>query len=164
VRNFILITFLGLLLNGCGTTATHMEKGNVKIGMSKTDFCIEVNSFRFSQDPCKQPFFSSLSEVPGIYYPETKMEIMHDSKKDFFFVFENVNVPYDYLKLTEGDGTLIKIFRNFEDAKNFASDRKFTIGYDKIEKAKQSCKKKGFEPGTENFSDCSLKELKAQSK
>lgn len=163
MKKLTLIIFLGLFLNGCGTTSSHMEKGNVKIGMNKDEFCIAVNSFRFSQDPCKQPLLSGLSEVPGIYYPETKMEIMHDSQKDFFFVFQNVNVPYDYLKLKDGDGTLIKIFRNFEEAKVFASGRKFAIGSDKVEKAKQICKSKGFEPGTEDFADCSLKELKTQS-
>tara|TARA_B100001175_G_C19239176_1_gene509185 strand:+ start:100 stop:594 length:495 start_codon:yes stop_codon:yes gene_type:complete len=163
VKKITLLIFLGLFLNGCATTSSNMEKGNVEIGMNKKEFCIAVTTFKWSHNPCAQPLFSSLNEVPGIYYPETKMEIMHDSQKEYFFVFENVNVPYDYNKLENGDGTLIKIFRNFEEAKVFASGRKFAIGSDKVENAKQICKSKGFEPGTEEFADCSLKELKAQS-
>jgi hypothetical protein len=163
MKKLLGILVLGLLLNGCGTTASHMEKGNVKIGMNKKEFCIQVNSFRFSQDPCAQPLFSSLNKVPGVYYPETKMEIMHDSKKQYFFVFENVNVPYDYYNLEYGDGTLAKIFRNFEEAKVFASGRKYSIGSDKVQKAKQACSDLGFEAGTEEFAECSLKKLKEQS-
>ena len=163
MKNLIFIISLGLFLYGCGTTSSHMEKDNVSIGMNKKEFCVAVNTFRFNHDPCAQPLFSSLSEVPGIYYPQTKMEIMHDSQKEYFFVFENVNVPYDYNNLEYGDGILVKIFKNFEEAKVFASDRKFSIGSDKVEKAKQICKSKGFEAGTEEFADCSLKELKKQS-
>ena len=110
----------------------------------------------------------------GIYYPETKMEIMYDQNKEFFFVFENVTIPYDWYdpyksiwvsgpEDIKGDGTLIKIFKNYDDAKNFASGKEFSIGSDKVQQAKKACKDLGFESGTEEFAECSLKKLKEQS-
>jgi hypothetical protein len=141
-----------------------MAKGNVKIGMTKDEFCLAVNSFRFSKDPCKGTFMEGFNnEAKGLYYPETKMEIMHDLEKEFFFVFGDVNTPYNYDTLKEGDGTLIKILKNFNDAKKFASAKDFAIGDDKIQIAKQACKTKGLEPGTEEFADCSLKKIKELS-
>jgi len=164
MKKIIAILVLGLLLNGCGTTASHMAKGNVKIGMTKDEFCLAVNSFRFSKDPCKGTFMEGFNnEAKGLYYPETKMEIMHDLEKEFFFVFGDVNTPYNYNTLKEGDGTLIKILKNFNDAKKFASAKDFAIGDDKIQIAKQACKTKGLEPGTEEFADCSLKKIKELS-
>tara|TARA_B100001964_G_scaffold234455_1_gene293126 strand:- start:676 stop:1173 length:498 start_codon:yes stop_codon:yes gene_type:complete len=164
MKKIIAILVLGLLLNGCGTTASHMAKGNVKIGMTKDEFCLAVNSFRFSKDPCKGTFMEGFNnEARGLYYPETKMEIMHDLEKEFFFVFGDVNTPYNYDTLKEGDGTLIKILKNFNDAKKFASAKDFAIGDDKIQIAKQACKTKGLEPGTEEFADCSLKKIKELS-
>jgi hypothetical protein len=164
MKKIIAILVLGLLLNGCGTTASHMAKGNVKIGMTKDEFCLAVNSFRFSKDPCKGTFMEGFNnEAKGLYYPETKMEIMHDLEKEFFFVFGDVNTPYNYDTLKEGDGTLIKILKNFNDAKKFASAKDFAIGDDKIQIAKQACKTKGLEPGTEEFADCSLKKIKELS-
>ena len=164
MKKVIGIIILGLLLNGCGTTASHMAKGNVKIGMTKDEFCRAVNSFRFSKDPCKGTFMEGFNnEAKGLYYPETKMEIMHDLEKEFFFVFGDVNTPYNYDTLKEGDGTLIKILKNFNDAKKFASAKDFAIGDDKIQIAKQACKTKGLEPGTEEFADCSLKKIKELS-
>jgi hypothetical protein len=103
------------------------------------------------------------NEARGLYYPETKMEIMHDLEKEFFFVFENVNRPYNYDTLKEGDGTLIKIFKNFDEAKKFASTKEFAIGDNQVQIAKQACKAKGLEPGTEEFAECSLKKLKELS-
>ena len=164
MKKVIGIIILGLLLNGCGTTVSHMAKGNVKIGMTKDEFCLAVNSFRFSKDPCKGTFMEGFNnEARGLYYPETKMEIMHDLEKEFFFVFGDVNTPYNYDTLKEGDGTLIKILKNFNDAKKFASAKDFAIGDDKIQIAKQACKTKGLEPGTEEFADCSLKKIKELS-
>ena len=164
MKKVIGIIILGLLLNGCGTTASHMAKGNVKIGMTKDEFCLAVNSFRFRKDPCKGTFMEGFNnEARGLYYPETKMEIMHDLEKEFFFVFGDVNTPYNYDTLKEGDGTLIKILKNFNDAKKFASAKDFAIGDDKIQIAKQACKTKGLEPGTEEFADCSLKKIKELS-
>ena len=164
MKKIIAILVLGLLLNGCGTTASHMAKGNVNIGMTKDEFCLAVNSFRFSKDPCKGTFMEGFNnEARGLYYPETKMEIMHDLEKEFFFVFGDVNTPYNYDTLKEGDGTLIKILKNFNDAKKFASAKDFAIGDDKIQIAKQACKTKGLEPGTEEFADCSLKKIKELS-
>ena len=164
MKKLLGILVLGLLLYGCGTTASHMAKGNVKIGMTKDEFCLAVNSFRFSKDPCKGTFMEGFNnEAKGLYYPETKMEIMHDLEKEFFFVFGDVNTPYNYDTLKEGDGTLIKIFKNFDEAKKFASAKEFAIGDDKIQIAKQACKTKGLEPGTEEFADCSLKKIKELS-
>jgi hypothetical protein len=160
MKKILGIFVLSFLLYGCGTTASHMEKGNVKIGMTKEEFCLAVNSFRFSQDPCKSTYKGWTITARGLYYPETKMEIMHDLKKNYFFVFENVNSPVNYNTLKEGDGTLIKIFKNFDEAKKFASTKEFTIGDDKVQIAKQACETKGLEPGTEEFAECSLKKLK----
>tara|TARA_B100000941_G_C28487944_1_gene546131 strand:- start:180 stop:596 length:417 start_codon:yes stop_codon:yes gene_type:complete len=136
-----------------------MSNNNIKIGMSKKEFCIQVSSFRFSQDPCSQPLLSSINKVPGAYYPETKMEIMHDSKKEYFFVFKNVNIPYDYKNFKYGDGVLDKIFRSFDEAKDYSSGKKFSINKDKIEKAKEYCRNLGLEPKTEKFAECTLKRI-----
>jgi len=84
MKKLLGILVLGLLLSGCGTTSSEMEKGNVKIGMTKDEFCIQVSTFRWSQNPCLTPLVSGLTNVPGVYYPETKMEIMHDTKKQYF--------------------------------------------------------------------------------
>ena len=128
--------------------------------MTKEDFCLAVNSFKFSQDPCKGTFMEGYNnEARGIYYPKTKMEIMHDLKKEYFFVFENVNNPFDYSTLNEGDGTLVKIFRNFGEAKTYASAIEFGIDNNKAEIAKKECKKLSLSPGTEEFAECTLKKI-----
>ena len=164
MKKILSIFVISFLLYGCGTTASHMEKGNVKIGMTQVEFCLAVNSFRFSKDPCKGSFMEGFNnEARGLYYPETKMEIMHDLEKEFFFVFKNVNRPFNYDTLKEGDGTLIKIFKNFNEAKKFASTKEFAIGDNQVQIAKQACKAKGLEPGTEEFAECSLKKLKELS-
>ena len=164
MKKLLAIVVLGLLLHGCGTTSSHMQKGKVTIGMTKDEFCLAVNSFRFSKDPCKTTFGEGYNNVTrGLYYPDTKMEIMHDLAKEYFFVFGNVTVPFNYNSLKEGNGNLVKIFRNFDEAKNFASAKKFGIGDDKIQIAKEACKTKGLNPGTEEFAECSLKKIKELS-
>ena len=168
MKKIIAILVLGLFVSGCGTgltntTASNMDKGAAKIGMTKEEFCFEFNTLRLSQDPCKGPLFSSPYKVLGLYFPETKMEIVHDAKAEYFFVFENVTTPIDRQNVIYGDGTLIKIFRDYENAKSFASGKKFSIGADKVQIAKQACKSLGFEPGSEEFAECSLKKLKEQS-
>ena len=94
MKKLLGILVLGLFVSGCGTgltntTASNMDKGAAKIGMTKEEFCFEFNTLKFKQDPCKAPIFSSLSETLGLYYPDTKMEIAHDSRAEVFFVFEN---------------------------------------------------------------------------
>jgi len=168
MKKLLGILVLGLFVSGCGTgltntTASNMDKGAAKIGMTKEEFCFEFNTLKFKQDPCKAPIFSSLSETLGLYYPDTKMEIAHDSRAEVFFVFENVNTPINRVKVTDGDGTLVKIFYNFEEAKKFASGATFSIEKDKVQMAKQACSDLGFEAGTEEFAECSLKKLKEQS-
>ena len=160
MKKILLITFLGLILNGCGTTSSHVEKGSVKIGMSKDDFCVQVNSFRFAEDPCKMTFKEGYNlKARGMYYPQTKMEIMHDLKKEYFFVFENVSVPFNYATLDEGNGSLVQIFKNFDKAKSYASNIKFEIEENIPDKAKKLCKDLSIEIGTEEFADCTLKKI-----
>jgi hypothetical protein len=159
MKKNLLIIFQLFFILSCTTTSNEMSNNNLKIGMSKKEFCVQVNSFRFSQDPCKTPLLSSINKVPGVYYPETKMEIMHDSKKKYFFVFKNVNIPYDYQNLKYGDGVLDKIFRSFEEAKEYSSAKKFSINENEIENAKQYCKNLGLEPKTEKFAECTLKRI-----
>ena len=161
---FILI-FISIFLNSCATTSQNVSSGDIKIGMSKDDFCTASVTFRSGEDPCNKPLFSLSLEAPGIYYPSTKMEIMHSTKKDYFFVFQNVNTPFDYTTFKEGDGFLKKIFKNFDEAKKFASGgNKLLIKQNNIDKAKQICSQKGMVNGTEEFADCSLSELKKLSK
>ena len=47
--------------------------------------------------------------------------------------------------------------------KKFASTKEFAIGDNQVQIAKQACKAKGLEPGTEEFAECSLKKLKELS-
>ena len=159
MKKLFLIIILGIFVNGCASTETKIDKNKITIGMSKKDFC-----FNMAIHTCFQTMGEAYSnKVRGIYYPDTKKEVVYDKNKITFFVFENVNVPYDYNKLEYGDGTIIKIFRNFEEAKVFSSGRKFSIGTDKVQQAKQACSDLGFEAGTEEFAECSLKKLKEQS-
>ena len=161
MRYFFTVVFLSIFLTSCSTTSTNVTSGNIKIGMNKADFCVAAVSFRPGEDPCHAPVFTTSKEAPGIYYPSTKMEIMHSHKKDYFFVFQNVNTPYNYVSYKQGDGTLIKIFKNFNDAKEFASgDVKFSIETSKIDRAKKICSDRGLTEGTEKFADCALAELK----
>ena len=46
---------------------------------------------------------------------------------------------------------------------DFAAGAKYSIGTDKVKKAKEACKDLGFNPGSEEFAKCSLKKLKEQS-
>lgn len=161
---FILI-FISIFLNSCATTSQNVRSGDIKIGMSKKDFCVASVTFKSGENPCSKPIFSLGLEAPGIYFPSTKMEIMHSTKKDYFFVFQNVSIPFDYTTFKEGDGFLKKIFKNFDEAKEFASGgNKLLIKQNNIDKAKQICSQKGMVKGTEEFADCSLTELKKLSK
>ena len=149
-----------MFLSACGTTSSNMKKGNIIIGMTKDGFCTAVNSFRFSQDPCKGTFMEGYNNTArGLYYPTTQMEIMHDLKKEYFFIFENVTIPFNYDGLKKGNGTLVKIFRNFNEAKSYASNIKFENKEDNIEKAKQECTDLLLKPGTVEFADCNLKKI-----
>jgi len=166
MKKLLGILVLGLFLNGCSTTSANLEKGNIQIGMTKQEFCDAVNSLNFKQNPCALTWSERYNKKPrGVYYPETKMEIMHDLMMESFFVFENVTIPHDYDASWDDktNGTLVKIFKNLNEAENFASGKKFSVGTDKVQQAKQACKDLGFESGTEEFAECSLKKLKEQS-
>jgi hypothetical protein len=168
MKKLICILVLGLLLAGCSTTSSNMDSGNIKIGMSKRDFCIQMNTFSLNNSPCYKPisFSREIQNIlPGIYYPETKKEIMHDSdKKEYFFVFQNVNTPYNYRTLKRGDGTLEKIFKDLDDAKTFASQKSFLVDDNKVDKQMKACKDLGLIINTEEFGSCVLKKLEEQQK
>ena len=55
-----------------------------------------------------------------------------------------------------GDGNLIKIFRNLNEAQKYASALKFEIEDDIATIAKNGCKSSGLKEGTEEFADCTL--------
>ena len=99
MKKLIFIFVLGWLLQGCSTTSSNMDSGNIKIGMSKKDFCIQMSTFSFKNNPCSNPVgFSRESQniLNGIYYPETKKEIMHDSnKKEYFCLLYTSPSPRD---------------------------------------------------------------------
>ena len=165
MKKLLGILVLGLFLNGCSTTSANLEKGNIQIGMTKQEFCDAVNSLNFKQNPCALTWSERYNKKPrGVYYPETKMEIMHDLMMESFFVFENVTIPHDWYDAwnDKGDGTLVKIFKDLDEAKNFASGANFSIGTDKVQKAKQACINLGLVTGTEEFAECALKKLKEQ--
>ena len=109
------------LLIGCSTTKNHMASGNIKTGMTKQEFCLEVNSFKFSQDVCKGFVETNEKNQKRVmkYYPGIKKEILTDEKKEFFFVFKNVNFPYKEPGNT-GDGVLALVAKNFDEAYAFA--------------------------------------------
>jgi len=119
VKKLILI-FLFLTLTSCATTLEQVENNEVRIGMNKEDFCLAVYSINPKKWPCSSGAFGS-SKTAGAYYPDNKTEIMHDGYKEYFFVFENVSIPFNYSNWDEGDGILVKIFKNLEEAENFAS-------------------------------------------
>ena len=165
MKKVIGIIILGLLLNGCGTTSSNLEKGNIQIGMSKKEFCYQATSLNAKKNTCSLTWKEMYDKKPrGAYYPETKMEILHDLMMESFFVFENVTIPHDWYDAwnDKGDGTLVKIFKDLDEAKNFASGANFSIGTDKVQKAKQACINLGLVTGTEEFAECALKKLKEQ--
>ena len=98
-----------------------MASGNIKTGMTKQEFCLEVNSFKFSQDVCKGFVETNEKNQKRVmkYYPGIKKEILTDEKKEFFFVFKNVNFPYKEPGNT-GDGVLALVAKNFDEAYAFA--------------------------------------------
>ena len=176
MKKILLIIILGSFLVGCASTTTtaNLNSGKTKIGMTKGEFCYEHNSLSSKKNPCNLTFSEMMAQKPrGAYYPETKMEIMYDLVEESYFVFENVTIPHDWYdpwkswipspKNLKGDGTLVKIFKDLDEAKNFASGANFSVGTDKVQKAKQACINQGFTTGTEEFAECSLKKLKEQS-
>ena len=161
---------LGLLLNGCATTSSDVIQNKIFIGMSKTEFCYEAMSMSAKKDSCRLTFSEMKKSTPrGPYYPDTKMEIMYNLTLETYYVFENVTIQHDWYDpykkgflntKSKGNGTLAKIFTNYDEAKKFASGVSFSIKTDKISKAKKDCKSKGLSEGTESFAECVLKKLK----
>jgi len=163
MNRLILLVAMSFMLYGCATTSTQVEGGSVKSGMNKDDFCQAVYTFNPKKWPCSSGSYFS-SKAAGLYYPETKMEIMHDSFKKYFFVFEEVNTPFNYTTWDVGDGRLVKIFKNYDNAKNFASATDFEIEEDVATIAKNGCKSSGLKEGTIEFADCSLNAIIELSK
>ena len=169
MKKLLGIVILGLLLNGCATTSSDAVHNKIRIGMNKTEFCWEKGSMSAKKDACRLTYTEMMKSTPrGPYYPDTKMEIMYNLTSETYYVFENVTIQHDWYKpykstfstKTKGNGTLVKIFNNYDEAKKFASGLDFSIKTDKISKAKQACKKLGFIQGEENFAECTLKKLK----
>ena len=156
MKKLFLIIILGIFVNGCASTETKVNKNKLNIGMNKEDFCFTQVTM------CIQTMGEAWNnKVRGIYYPDTKKEIAYDKKETTFFVFENVNQSINYREYDDnGDGTLIKIFGNLEEAKKFASKKELILNENKLQKAKKACKELGFTVGTEEFAECSLKKLK----
>ena len=169
MNKFLGIAVLCLLLSGCATTSPDVTQNKIRIGMSKSDFCYEAGSMSAKKDPCRLTYTEMLNNKPrGPYYPDTKMEIMYNLTSETYYVFENVTIQHDWYKpfkgvlsiKTKGNGTLAKIFNNYDEAKKFASGLNFSIRTDKISQAKQDCKDEGLTEGTESFAECTLKKLK----
>ena len=175
MNKFTIILISILLLTGCAstsTTTTSSSKSNqnkITIGMNKSDFCYKAGSMSAKKDACRLTYSEMLNSKPrGAYYPDTKMEIMHNLTTEKYYVFENVTIPHDWydpfkgilIVKTKGNGTLIKIFNNFDEAKKFASGIDYSIKNDKISQAKKYCKDQGLAEGTESFAECTLKKLK----
>ena len=169
MNKFLGIAVLCLLLNGCATTSPDVTQNKIRIGMSKTEFCNEAMSMSAKKDACRLTFTEMMENTPrGPYYPDTKMEIMYNLTSETYYVFENVTIQHDWYKpyksawssKTKGNGTLAKIFTNYDEAKKFASGVSFSIKTNKFSKAKQDCKDEGLTEGTESFAECTLKKLK----
>jgi hypothetical protein len=169
MKSLLSIVVLSLLLTSCATTSSNIEQNKIKIGIDKSEFCYEAGTMSAKKDPCRLTYSEMLNAKPrGAYYPDTKMEIMHNLTSEKYYVFENVTIQHDWYKpykstfstKTKGNGTLVKIFNNYDEAKKFASGLDFSIKTDKISKAKQACKKLGLVQGEENFAECTLKKLK----
>ncbi|MDA7556480.1 hypothetical protein N8729_00810 [Candidatus Pelagibacter sp.] len=172
MNKYILILITILFLSGCETTSSksvNYKQDKIYIGMNKSDFCYEAGSMNAKKDPCRLTYSEMLNSKPrGAYYPDTKMEIMHNLTTEKYYVFENVTIQHDWYKpfkgvlsiKTKGNGNLIKIFNNYDDAKKFASGVNYSIKKDKISEAKKYCKDQGLTEGTESFAECSLKKLK----
>lgn len=169
MNNILGIIILALFLNGCATTSPDVKKNKIRIGMSKIDFCLSAGFVTAKNDVCRLTYSEMIKSTPrGPYYPDTKMEIMYNLTSETYYVFENVTIPHDWydpytsilgLK-TKGNGTLAKVFTNYDEAKKFASGLDFSIKTDKISKSKKDCIDEGLSEGTENFAECVLKKLK----
>ena len=169
MKKLLGILILGLLLNGCATTSSDVVHNKIRIGMNKTEFCWEKGSMSAKKDACRLTYTEMMKSTPrGPYYPDTKMEIMYNLTSETYYVFENVTIQHDWYKpyistlsyKVKGNGTLAKIFTNYDEAKKFASGLSFSIKADKISIAKQDCKDQGLSEGTESFAECTLKKLK----
>jgi len=169
MKKLLWLIVLGLLLNSCASTSPNVVQNKIRIGMNKTEFCWEKGSMSAKKDACRLTYTEMLKSKPrGPYYPDTKMEIMYNLTSETYYVFENVTTQHDWYDpykgflgtKSKGNGTLAKIFTNYDEAKKFAGGVSFSIKIDKISKAKQDCKCKGLSEGTENFAECVLKKLK----
>jgi len=163
MKKLLGIIVLGLLLNGCVGVESNLKKGNIRIGMTKYEFCYVDTTL---SGPCGGTFMDGFNNIAGgMYYPETKKEVMWARKKaETFFVFKDVYKPFNYDNLKVGDGRLEKMFKSKEEALEYASGKEFAVNKDNLHIAKQGCKQQGLEPGTEEFAECSLKRLKELSK
>ena len=92
MKKLLGIAVLCLLLNGCATTSPDVTQNKIRIGMSKTEFCNEAMSMSAKKDACRLTYTEMMKNTPrGPYYPDTKMEIMHNLTSEKNYVFENVS-------------------------------------------------------------------------
>ncbi len=161
MKNFFSLIIVVFLLNGCVGVESNLKKGNIRIGMYKSEFCYVETTL---SGPCSATFMEGFNNVSrGLYYPKLKKEIMWAKKPKSFFVFKNVSSPFNYDTFSVGDGKLEKIFKTKEEAIKYVSSKDSLIKEDYIRIAKQGCKASGLEPGTEEFAECALKRIKELS-
>ena len=95
MKNLLSIVVLSLLLTSCATTSSNIEQNKIKIGIDKSEFCYEAGTMSAKKDPCRLTYSEMLNAKPrGAYYPDTKMEIMHNLTSEKYYVFENVTIQH----------------------------------------------------------------------
>ena len=159
MKYFFLSIFL-IFLASCATTQTTMESKKIKIGMNQVDFCNQFSEFTGA--PCSSSFMDGYKNVvKGVYYPQLAMEIMHDEDKKYFFVFSTKNTsPYNYkTRKASYNSKLLKIFTDFEEAKDFAGGKKFSITSKEVDNALEICEKQNLKKGTIELMECVLKRI-----
>ena len=79
MKKYFGIIILSFLLTSCVGVETNLKKGNIYIGMSKAEFC-SVDTVL--SGPCGGTFMDGFNNISGgMYYPETKKEVMWARKK-----------------------------------------------------------------------------------
>ena len=155
-----------IFLTACSSlsTSTFSEKKYVgKLSLSQNN---KVSNFTvrivvFYEDliiQVSKPFLGNLIKIK--FNPYEGFSSYSETINLDLSVFKNVNKAINYRENDTGDGTLIKIFKNLEEAKEFASKKEIILNEDKLQNAKKACKALGFSVGTEEFAECSLKKFK----
>jgi hypothetical protein len=165
MKKFYFFTLLIFILSGCASPEKKLADGKIKIGMKKYSFCHETLSF--GGDPCAATFGDGYNNKGrGLYYPRLKMEIIWAPKPKSFFVFKKVTDPINWANYGkyyyEGNGELDKVFTSKEEAIKYVTSKISITNKSTIEWAKKYCEKDGFKPGSEEFADCTLKNIKGK--